>query len=429
MKIKRFFAPDMRQAIRMVRDEQGPDAVILSNRKVNGGVEIISAVDYDEALVQQAATEAEPATASQPAAAPVANEQPAAPAEPPALAQHQAATAAAQFQANAQPETAAPRHDQVEWSQDPALVAMRQEISQLRGLLEHELAHLTWGDLNRNNPARVELLKRMNAMGTKPRFAQQLVERVAHLPDLEQAWKAALGLFAETMPVTDKVILDEGGMVAVVGSTGVGKTTTVAKLAARYSLRHGNRRVALVTTDSYRIGAHEQLLTYGKILGVPVHVASDHQELERVLRSLMDKHLVLIDTAGMSQRDMRLSEQFATLHQVGMPIKTYLVISATAQGAVQEETIKAFRGVALNGCILTKVDETASLGGTLSVISEQQLPMAYVCDGQRVPEDLQPARPDDLMHQATQLMTSDEWSPGDTVMAERFGGAVAHAHG
>lgn len=402
MKIKRFFAADMRQAIRKVREEQGPDAVILSNRKVDGGVEIVSAVDYDEALINKALHEG--ATVAPRPAAP-------------------------QAAARTAPVTPAerPRED-IQWAQDPALVAMKEEIRELRGLLEHQLAHLAWGDMHHNRPQQMEVLRRLHAMGVKPAMALHLAERVGHGGDPEQAWRTALGLFAQSLPVTNDDILERGGMVALVGATGVGKTTTVAKLAARFALRHGQKRVALVTTDGYRIGAHEQLLTYGKILGVPVHVAADHDQLSQTLKSLLDKHLVLIDTAGMSQRDLRLTEQFGTLAHTGLPIRSYLVLSATAQAAVQEETVRAFRGVALDGCILTKVDETASLGGSLSVISEQQLPLAYVADGQRVPEDMQPARPHVLVNKAAEMLQETDWFPGDAVLAERFGGVMANAH-
>ncbi|MCW8874259.1 MAG: flagellar biosynthesis protein FlhF [Gammaproteobacteria bacterium] len=415
MKIKRFFAADMRQAIRKVREEQGPDAVILSNRKVDGGVEIVSAVDYDEALINKALHESATNPPDQP--------------RPATTTARPAARTEAEVPAAARPAPAAsgsPRAG-IQWAQDPALVAMKEEIRELRGLLEHQLAHLAWGDMNHNRPQQLEVLRRLHALGMKPAMALHLAERVSHGSDPEQAWRAALGLFAQSLPVTNDDILERGGMVALVGATGVGKTTTVAKLAARFALRHGQKRVALVTTDGYRIGAHEQLLTYGKILGVPVQVASDHDQLAQTLKSLMDKHLVLIDTAGMSQRDLRLTEQFSTLAHTGLPIRSYLVMSATAQPAVQEETVRAFRGVSLDGCILTKVDETASLGGALSVISEQQLPLAYVADGQRVPEDMQPARPHVLVNKAAEMLVTD-WFPGDAVLAERFGGAMANAH-
>ncbi len=452
MKIKRFFAADMRQAIRKVREEQGPDAVILSNRKVDGGVEIVSAIDYDEAAIDQALAREENRTRSTSAPKPVATSaygstvsvkprmaQPkpanetyskvqtrrAQTSVPKPVAPAQEYSSEARTRAN---QGAPSRRDEISWAQDPALLAMKDEIKELRDLLQHQLAQLTWGDLSRNHPQQVELLRRLNSMGMKPAYAQHLAQQVSTCSDLEQAWRTALGLFAQSIPVCNDDILDFGGVVALVGATGVGKTTTVAKLAARYAMRHGAKRVALVTTDNYRIGAHEQLLTYGKILGVPVHMASDHAELQQILKSLMDKHLVLIDTAGMSQRDLRLSEQFNTLRNSGMPIRTYLVMSSTAQALVQEETIRAFQAVDLDGCILTKVDETASLGGALSVISEQQLSLAYVADGQRVPEDIQPARPQKLVHLAAQMCTDDEWSPGETVLAETFGEVAANVH-
>jgi len=212
-----------------------------------------------------------------------------------------------------------------------------------------------------------------------------------------------------------------------VGSTGVGKTTSIAKLAARYVLRHGQRHVALVTTDSYRIGAHEQLMTYGRLLGIPVQVASDHNELRSTLNSLSDKRLVLIDTAGMSQRDVRLTEQFATLSDTGLPIRTLLVLSATVHPSVMDETIRAFSGVPLDGAILTKLDEAASLGGVLSAVIEQQLPLRFVTNGQRVPEDMQVARTSELIQQATAL-ASERDLPAESLMAETFGGYRANVH-
>ncbi|WJW74560.1 flagellar biosynthesis protein FlhF [Thiohalobacter sp. IOR34] len=423
MKIKRFFAADMRQALGKVRDTLGPDAVILSNRKVEGGVEIIAAVDYDEAAVRQAATPQ------------VAEPQPAADAAGAARYQQvEAGSAASRAEAQADPGPApaaaspGPRVADIQWSQDPAIVAMRNEIHELRGLLENQLAHLAWGELNRSQPLRAGLLRRLSALGLPQALCQALAGRIAGDLEPEQAWRQVLALFAEQIPVTNDDILSEGGVVALVGSTGVGKTTTVAKLAARYALRHGQRNVALITTDSYRIGAHEQLLTYGRILGMPVQVAANHEELATALKSLLDKRLVLIDTAGMSQRDLRLSEQFATLREAGIPIRSYLVMAASTQTPVLEEAVRAFGASRLDGCILTKLDEAASLGGALAVAAQQQLPLAYVGDGQRVPEDLHPARPHKLVALAASLMQQVEQETDDDTLAERFGGLATHAH-
>lgn len=426
MKIKRYFAADMRQAIRMVRDEQGPDAVILSNRKVDGGIEIIAAIDYDEALVNQALGQPSAQTAAvapRPTAAPVTNT-----ASTPARAVAEVPTAAAPAHVPNKAETAADRKAGIYWAQDPALVEMRREIHELRGLLENQLAHLAWGDMQRRQPIKTELLKRLTDLGLTPALCNVLTEQVGPVEDEEQGWRRALGLLAHHVNVTDDDILNSGGIVALVGSTGVGKTTTVAKLAARFALRHGQRSVALITTDCYRIGAHEQLFTYGRILGVPVQVASSHEELRTALSSLSDKRLVLIDTAGMSQRDLRLAEQFSTLRDCGFPLQTYLVMNATTQAGVLQETLRAFGAVALSGCIMTKLDEAASLGGVLSVIAQHTLPLAYIGDGQRVPEDLHPARAHNLVNRAVSLMQQAGQDSNDETLAERFGGMAANVH-
>jgi flagellar biosynthesis protein FlhF len=200
----------------------------------------------------------------------------------------------------------------------------------------------------------------------------------------------------------------QGGVVALVGPTGVGKTTSVAKIAARYAMRHGYDQVALVTTDSYRIAAHEQLRTYARILGVPVRVANDADELRTTLDNLADRSLVLIDTAGMSQRDRRLAEQFHTLVTGAPTVQTYAVLAANTQPGGLDETVHAFRGAELDGCVLTKIDESTSLGPALSTIIEQSLPLAFLSDGQRVPEDLHDVGPALLAERLTEIAALPE---------------------
>jgi flagellar biosynthesis protein FlhF len=405
MKIKRYFATDMRQAIRLVREEQGPDAVILSNRRVDGGVEIVAAVDYDEALVnkmsEQAPLERAAPAAQQPPAAPSAplpeEEQPAAAANPP------------------------PAAEQIVWSQEPSLVAMREEIQMLRSMLESQLTGLAWREMKQQHPQRVKLLERLLQLGLAPELCRRIADRVQYGKEMSQNWRQALAALASQLSVTHDDILNHGGIVALVGPTGVGKTTSVAKLAARFTLRHGAGRVALVTTDSYRIGAHQQLRTFGQILGAPVHVAKDSEELRSILLSLSDKSLVLIDTAGMSQRDVRLSEQFATLQQTGLPIRTYAVLAASSQRRSLEEVIESFSKVTLDGAILTKLDEAAVLGEALSVLVQRQLPVAYISDGQRVPEDLHPARANNLVNRSVTLMQQLTERPAEESMAMSFG--------
>ena len=415
MKVKRFFAPDMRQAIRLVREAQGPDAVILSNRQVDGGIEIIASVDYDESLLEN-----DPLLSGQSETPPAREE-----AVEPVISRKVDDTYSRHAQPAVRNTATAPAS--VDWSQDPSIVAMRDEIRQLRSLLEHQLAHLAWGDMKRREPLHADVMRRLGRMELGSALVEQISAPAVHARDEDHAWQLAMTDLAARLPVADEDLLDEGGIVALVGSTGVGKTTSIAKLAARYVLRHGQRHVALVTTDSYRIGAHEQLMTYGRLLGIPVQVASDHNELRSTLNSLSDKRLVLIDTAGMSQRDVRLTEQFATLSDTGLPIRTLLVLSATVHPSVMDETIRAFSGVPLDGAILTKLDEAASLGGVLSAVIEQQLPLRFVTNGQRVPEDMQVARASELIQRATAL-ASEHDLPAESLMAETFGGCRANVH-
>jgi flagellar biosynthesis protein FlhF len=174
----------------------------------------------------------------------------------------------------------------------------------------------------------------------------------------------------------------------------------VAKLAARFALRHGAEQVALLTTDSFRVGAVEQLRTYARLMGIPVRVVGGREEIRAALEDVADRRLVLVDTAGMSQRDIRLSEQLSVI-QDGSPLaRAYVVLSATAQRLALEEVVAAFRGARLEGCILTKLDEATDLGAALSVVVEHRLKVTFVSDGQRVPEDLRPARAHHLVSKA-----------------------------
>jgi flagellar biosynthesis protein FlhF len=415
MKMKRYFAPDMRQAIRKVREDQGPDAVILSNRRINGGVEIIAAVDYDQALVNRALGLGESETPA------TGNVRPSRPAPASGGNRKSRATPKEQWHA-------ASLYARGEDGSASPMEKIEDEIKALRNILESPLLQFGWGEMRRVQPLKANLLKRLMALGLAPELCRQIADQVMAGGGTGDVWAESLRQLADEVPVADDDILSEGGVVALVGPTGVGKTTTVAKLAARFALRHGRRHVALVTTDSYRIGAHEQLRTYGRILGIPVQTAGDRDELQAVLNHARDRKLVLIDTAGVSQRDLNLMERLATLNLGDQRIRNYLVLSATGQRVLQREVISAFRKAGLHNCIITKIDEAGSLGGVLSVLVEHQLPAAYVGDGQKVPDDLHPARAEKLVRHAVELMQQMDHSPEEEMLAFNFGGLVANAH-
>nr|WP_320165756.1 flagellar biosynthesis protein FlhF [uncultured Methylophaga sp.] len=402
MKIKRFQAADVRQAIREVRDVLGPDAVILSNTRVDGGIEIVAATDYDESQFRrQAQVETASIQAQQPPRVEI-NPTP-------------------DTYAHEQPQ-AAPKQNI--WSQEPTLVQMRKEIAGLRNMLQNQLSDLTWKDMERQNPTQVQLLKRFMQMGIDVELAKSITAKMHGIDDLETAWRHCLGSLASQIQLTEEDILTQGGIYALVGPTGVGKTTTIAKLAARCALKHGARQVALITTDCYRIGGQEQLRTYARILGVPVRVARTHAELTETLNDLLDRRFILIDTAGMNQRDIKLTEKFAVIKQQSPRVKTYLTMSANTQASAMDDIIHAYSHLNLSACVLTKTDEASSLGGAVSALVRHHLPLAYVANGQQVPEDLSLARPNTLVNQASELMNDEQQLDPQTVSS--YGGFAAY---
>ncbi len=372
MKIKRFVAPDMRTAFALVRDEQGPNAVILSNRRIDNGVEVIAATDYDEALVRQAIRSASAGAARPPRAeAPAAAPEPDAPPPPPQTA----------------PAAKKPNDMRALWAKDPNLDEVRRELSAMRHVLEREVGRFA-EDRLRENPVRANALEELLEYGCETELARSIAASIPVDADRRRARGIQLGLLAKSLLVCRTEPIEHGGAVALIGPTGVGKTTTLAKLAARFARAHSARDVALVTTDVYRIGAREQLYTYGRLLGMPVVEAADEAALGDALKRLADYRLVLIDTAGLSQRDRALSDQLAWLAKYPS-IASYLVLPANAQPRDLDEVVHRFRIAAPKGTILTKLDETGRLGGALSLTIRRKLPIAYVTDGQRVPEDLQ----------------------------------------
>jgi flagellar biosynthesis protein FlhF len=433
MKIRRFFAADMRQALRQIKESLGSDAVILSNKSVEGGVELVAAVDYDETAFETP-TQVIPSSRK----ADSAPHQPSATEARPKR-RHFVEDSQPLFEEIAAAETPRPapaletpkpaaEKPQVEWSQDPVLREMRREMQALRRMMENELSELTWRDLGQRRPQTQEMLRRLIGIGLDADHCRELANRVEDAETPEQAWRQSLFHLTSELPVVQDDLLDQGGIIALVGPTGVGKTTTIAKLAAKFCLRHGNRHLALLSADSYRIGAQEQLQNYGRILDVPVRSAANADELNSALHAFSDKRLVLIDTAGMGQRDLKLSEKLGLMNSGNHPIKSLFTLCATTQRAAVSHAIRAFDAAKPIGAVLTKIDEAAELGGILSGLMEARLPLAYVTDGQRVPEDIHIARATSLVRQAVELCEAIDKRPDEDFLAVTFGGTGDHAH-
>ena len=381
MRIKRFLAPDMRQALRMVREDQGPDAVVISSRRTEAGTELLVAQDYDEQLV-----------AAMGAAVPAAR----APLVRPGAPVHAPDSAAG----GGGRRPAGPTLRAAGSPNEDALGAMGGELRKLRTALEQQLRWLAERD---GDPGDAEPAARAERLGLGRAFTEELIaEARAKGHPREQLWPGVRAALGGRIATIGEDLVNKGGVFALIGPTGVGKTTTVAKLAARFALRYGRRHVALITTDTYRIGAREQLLTFGEILGVPVDFASNPIELAQLLQEHANKSLVLIDNAGLSQRDLRLAAQLSDLEGIPL-IKSCLVVSCGTTSAGLDEVFRAFGRTRLLGCIVTKLDEAATLGPVLEALVRHQVPLLYVCDGQRVPEDIHPAAMVDLVERAEEL--------------------------
>lgn len=405
MNVRKFTANSSREAWHLVREALGSDAVILSNRTVENGVEILALAGEDMAALAEPMVEktiSEQTLASFSSAPKLAVEKFDEPPVTRAVEMRASDTASANATAAAmltmpQPAVAtASKHE---------MDAMMEEIRSMRGLLETQLAELAWSDQQKREPIKSKILGEMLSAGFSPSLARYLIEKLPAGGNAKSGLEWIKSILARNLATigNENEILEKGGIFALVGPTGVGKTTTTAKLAARCVMRHGPGKLALITTDGYRIGGYEQLRIYGKILGVMVHSVKDETDLRIALDELKGKHTILIDTVGVSQRDQMVADQIAMLSGAGSQVKRLLCLNATSNGETLNEVARSYMGNGLAGCILTKLDEAATIGSALDVVIRQKLNLYYVASGQRVPEDLHVANQEYLIDRAFKL--------------------------
>ena len=502
MKIRRYVAKDMRTALAQIKEELGADAVIMSNKKIAEGVELMAAVDYNQNVKPaQPVTANHQETNQQPSAAPaervdlsedtVALSHTSEATEQSAPADSLAALLSRQVQQNGYDKSPATRvfNSQIENSaakapnkpsensasatadieqqfknftsrleqsstmETPVAMAqssvdsgashmgnynpvttepmasaeqksahrdqvssteferMQKEMSSIRQLLEHQMSGLMWQDMAQKDPMRAVLVNKLMAMGLNEQVADQIAGYIPANTQEQDAWQQAKHIIAQQLNTTNNDIIQRGGVVSLVGPTGVGKTTTIAKLAARFAQIHGADQVVLISTDSYRIAGFEQLSTYGRIIGCQVKLANDGNELDNLLQQFSQKKLILIDTAGMGQRDMRLTEHLTTLiANARVRIRNYLVLSANTQQRVMQENVERFKRIPLAGCIYTKLDESLSVGEIITTSLQNGLAIGYLTDGQRVPEDIKVANAEKLVTLADRMAIKSQSS-------------------
>lgn len=508
MSVKKFVAPDMRQALKLVRDQLGADAVILSNRKVLDGVEITAALDYDDVVEKHKQKQRRDARLPDYADEQSALSAPVVQADrvikPMAERREQESQRNARVSANVRNErndrdlndALVARSDHLAnlrgaqlaavkasverktqekpqksseplWDDNeseyisPAEVAerkhetqlrrqfrekfessearlafdsesaatqarelseMRSELNKLRALLDTRFAHVAWSDYSNRHPVEAAAYRQLHRMGISAPICRRLVDKLpaSHVRD---GMRMVLQRLHKEIRICEPDVREVGGVIALLGPAGAGKTTSISKIAAAYAMRHGIEDVALVTTDSYRIAGHEQLKTLGKILRVPMRVVTEQHPLEQVLEQLSHKKLVLIDTAGLSNRDQDFEEQMKILDRLPAHVTRWLALASTTQKRILEKAVEDYQTLRLDGCILTKLDECASLGEALSVVVDAKLPVAYTTDGQNIPDDIDRPRVADLLGQAMDLAARSELQDEDT--AEWFSDEMA----
>ena len=485
MQVKRFVAANMRLALKMVREEMGPDAVILSNKRSGDGVELLIALESvpqfaDDEIGRQSVTPtaqqiadsdnpfrssntdslaAETTVAASHLELEVERMQREAKQRARSLASVLSEKSKGQREAAMDTDRLSPSSIEASLPDDVVhftptrvplnkraavssveipeesiaseeqppepivneaqyvaaargneeeLSQMRFELQSMRDLLERQFSSMAWGQFSQSKPHQASLWKRLKRMGIGATIASELldcsdVDPTKSSRESIDIWQTVMTDLTARLPVVGSDMVGSGGVFAFVGPTGAGKTTTIGKLATRYVLESGAENVALVTTDTVRIAAHEQLRTFGRILKVPVCIVDKNNSLDRVLHSLRHKSLVLIDTAGLNRQDPKLQSQLSSLNELGDRVQSILVIPTTSQPDVVRSAYHTYKTDNMNRCVLTKLDETMSLGGALTVIIDKSLSVAYSTDGQAIPGDIAIAKADHLVRNAIDL--------------------------
>ena len=401
MNIRRFFGKNAREALAQVKQALGEDAIIVANRSVNGGTEIMAMLESDvDSQPSQATGESGSEQARSLLDFVSAKEQPRPPAPAPRVVQQPAATAPEEANVNESAimdmlkqhsEQQGQAYQLATQTLEEKMQGMMVEMRQMRSHFETQMSAMTWQHHLQHSPAKSKVLGTLLAANFSASLSRQIAEKMPNHIDVNKAPMWAKEVISRNLHTLDDedALLDRGGIYALVGPTGVGKTTTTAKLAARYVMKHGTQNLGLITTDSYRIGGYEQLRIYGKILGVMVHAVKDEEDLKIALNELKNKHMILVDTVGVSQRDQAVTEQLSMLSRADSPIQKLLCLNATSTGDTLTDVMRSYKKHDIAGCIVTKLDEAAAIGNVLDVLIRERMRLFYTTSGQRVPEDIE----------------------------------------
>ena len=404
MKMHKYTAPDMRTALRKVRAEHGPDALILWTRRTAGVVELTVATDPEAMANVEILTEARRAVGADTVAMP---------------------TRSASRPAVVSPVGIPPGVLPPAVAGSPAIDS---ELRSLRHLLETQLAALAWNDLTRRAPVKAALMREFASLGLDRELGAALLEGVTSDDELERARQQGLAALCDRLKTIDDRWTTQGGVLSLIGSPGSGKSSAMAGIAARWVLRNGPNGAVLVSAGDPRFGAFEQLARLGRLLGIPTYQVEEIEALPALLARLGEQRLVLVDTGAVGLRsddrsdDPGLEERNLSILRSAGSIAA--VLPATLQATAARQLALRYARAGVTACIATRLDEAASLGGLLSAVITAGLPLAYVTDGTRLPDDLRPARSDELIALAVALQERNGNTADEDLLVSRFEGRV-----
>ena len=376
MAVKKFYASDMRSAMKTIRAQLGEEAIILSTRKLVDGVEVSASADAGGMGGGAFSGDCD-------------------------LDKDSSLNKRSQSNGQASMETPWYLNSISGFEEERS--ALHNELGGIASLLQNWMDQQGWENYSIKSPVNAKLWERLRIIGLDSEQISPLLASLTPNQDIRTAWQHCLINFSAALPILGKDLIEDGGVFAFLGSAGVGKTTTIGKLATRYVLDHGADSIALITTDRFRIAAHEQLRTYGKILGISVQAVDESNTLESLLDALRHKKLVLIDTAGISVNHNSFEIQRKQLADLRDRLNPVLLLSTTSQAQVQAAELKAFSSLQPVASILTKTDEAVRLGESFGLLMSQKCPVAYTTHGQSIPDDIAIGESNNLISRAVAL--------------------------
>ena len=405
MELERIKATDIRTGLRVIREQFGPDAMIISNKRVADGVEIVVTSDrpLPDMVQPTMSAPARSSTAAQPELEDVLAARKRKPVE----------------ETIPSPETVFPTADKLSSlvakslpqapvaAADDVIQALQSELRSMRALLEQQLGTGSASRALTMTSAQDDVWQRLGRQGFPEELIQRMIAVIHPREHYDAAWQKVQDQLAGEFSVTEDPVM-KGGIHAVVGPTGAGKSTTLCKLAVRWALANGTESMALVSLDSQRVGGADMPRAIARLLEIPFVVAEAGESLDAVLQRVRGKRLVLIDTAGLvrnhGEQQRLYLEQLAAAHQ---RINTLLVLPATGQATFLKQVVDQYREALPSAAVISKIDEAVQLGDVLGELNRERLPLSYLTDGPDIPDDIRVADIDWLIECALRASDAD----------------------